>query len=160
MLGRQSTLPFELIERVSEEAFARHPIWAHYEPEVDRERLLTEGISADLLDAAEERFLACGLVPLYPAKETHSDLVMAAHFDTASGLTLQGYLIEPLAFGIFHEGKEYSFNRSLMDFSAREAQRLAEALGSEVGDLFPLRAQVDPRIKAPELSAAREISGF
>ena len=166
-----STHAFELIERVSPEAFLRHPIWAHYEAEVDRSRLLDEGVPARVLDSAEERFLQCGLVPLYPVLEPgppdspsdrlgQLDLLVASQFVSASGQTLQGYLLDPLAFGVFHEDKEFSFNRSLPDFSAREAGRLAESLGITTDTLFPLQARVDPRIKSSKLDGPREILGF
>lgn len=156
---------FELIERISREALASHPVWTHYEADVDGDRILAWGVSSTSLAGQEQLFKACGLIPLYPvldlsALDGDEDVMLAARFRTGSGAEFEGYLLEPLAFGLFHEGEEYSFNRSLPDFSAREAQRLAEAAGIAEDALLPLRIELDPRIQKPGDDPPCEITRF
>ncbi len=157
---------FELIERISPEALASHPAWTHFEVEVDRARVLAWGVPAPALDDQVRQFEHCGLVPLCPVIEIGGlaripDVMLAARFTAPGGPVFDGYLLDPHAFGLFHETEEYSFNRSLPGFSAREARRLAATLGCEVGDLFPLVWQLDPRAtKDGELTAAGSVAIF
>lgn len=157
---------FELIERISPEALASHPAWTHFEVEVDRARVLASGIPAPALDDQIRRFEHCGLVPLCPVIELGElaripDVMLAARFTSPRGPVFDGYLLDPHAFGLFHEGEEYSFNRSLPGFSAREARRLAATLGCQVEDLFPLVWKLDPRAtKDVELTAEGSVASF
>ena len=144
---------FELIESVSADALAGHPVWSHWAPEVDRERVLAWGVSREALDHQVERFESCGLLPLYPVLDLaelgdRKDLVIAATFEAADGARLWGFILEPHAFGIFHRGEEYSFNRNLSAFSQREAERLATALGTSPGMIFPLFFRLDDQVPA------------
>ncbi len=136
---------------MSAEALERCPVWSHWDPEVDRERVLSWGVTAEAVDRRTELFEVCGPVPLYPVLDVASlgdrkDLVVAASFELAGGTRLDGYLLEPHAFGIFHDGEEYSFNRNLPAFSEREAMRLAAALGEGADSIFPLGYRIDPRV--------------
>lgn len=146
---------FELIESVTADALARHPVWSHWNPEVDRERVLAWGVAPEALDHQLEKFKACGLVPLYPvadfaALSDRKGLTIAARFETADGARLSGYVLEPHAFGIFHRGEEYSFNRSLPAYARRESERLADALGASPDTLFPLFFRLDVSLPAGE----------
>ncbi|MBW2242260.1 MAG: hypothetical protein JRH01_09755 [Deltaproteobacteria bacterium] len=147
----RTTDDFELIESVSADALVSHPVWSHWAPEVDRERVLAWGVAEEELDRQIELFESCGPVPLYPVLDLadlgdRKDLVVATRFEAADGARLWGYLLEPHAFGIFHLGEEYSFNRNLPAFSEREAERLAAALGTSADMIFPLFFHVDDEI--------------
>jgi hypothetical protein len=163
--GTRGPREFELIERISREALASHPAWMHYDEKVDAERIQAWGVSRDHLASLTKPFESCGLIPLYPVLDLESldkeDRVMlAAHFGNGAGLEFDGYLLEPLAFGLFHESEEYSFNRSLPGFSAREARRLATAAGVGEDELLPFRFELDPRLATPGEAGHGEIDRY
>jgi len=161
----QRSAHFELIERISQEALAAHPAWTHFEPEVDRDRLLGWGVSQQAIEEHEGPFVACGLIPLYPVLETsdlksRSDVMIAARFTPSGGPPLDGYLLEPHAFGVFHGGHEYSFNRNLPGFSGREAVRLARVLDLRADELFPMTWALDGRLANLPGAQAGSIAAF
>lgn len=151
-VDREPASAFELIERITPEALARHPAWTHFEPDLDHDRLIAWGVTVEQIERQEAAFVACGLIPLYPvldpsSLEDRTDVTLAARFEPEGGPTLAGYLLDPHAFGVFVSGHEFSFNRNLRDFSAREAVRLARALGRSPEQLFPLTWQLDERLR-------------
>ena len=143
---------FELIERVTPEALGRHPAWTHFEPDLDHDRLIGWGVTVKQIEEQEAAFVACGLIPLYPvldpaSLEDRNDVALAAHFESAAGPCVSGYLLEPHAFGLFVDGHEFSFNRNLREFSGREAVRLADAIGVDAKALFPMTWRLDERLR-------------
>ncbi|MCP3985561.1 MAG: hypothetical protein GY723_14320 [bacterium] len=151
----RTTDDFELIEFLSADALGSHPVWSHWTPEVDRERVLSWGVDPEELDRQIELFESCGPVPLYPVLDLgqiddRKDLVVAAHFVAANGARLWGYVLEPHSFGIFARGDEFSFNRNLSGFSERETERLAAVLGTSPDVIFPLTFCLDDEV--PETS--------
>jgi len=134
---------FEMIETVSREALERHPVWTPYDPATDREAVLAAGVAAETLDREFGRYEFCGLQPLRPVFGLDPlpglrHLIVAARFTDARGETLQGYLLEPHSFGVFADGRDFCFNRTLPGLAARVARSLADALGSEPEAVFPL----------------------
>jgi len=135
---------FEMIETLSREALARHPVWAHFRDPDDRETILGWGVGADALEAQIARYRSCGLQPLYPVLRCDPlpaipHLVVAVRFDCADGTQLPGYVIAPHAFGIYVGEREFTFNRNLATLSRRVAASLGAALGRDAERLFPLR---------------------
>jgi hypothetical protein len=134
---------FELVERVGPEALARHPVWKTWRVG-DRPRVLAWGVDPAALDAALQRFGYCGPEPLFPVLACErlpdrSELFVAARFELASGHVLPGYLLPPLAFGLFASEHEVAFNRSLPGFARRMADKLAAELGISPDGIFPIR---------------------
>ena len=133
---------FELIETVDRDALARHPVWKTYRAS-DRPWILAWGVDPSRLDAQLERLAYCGPAPLFPVleyaplAEKCDDLVVAAELRLAAGSLLPGYLLEPLAFGVFAD-HEYTFNRSLPDHARQMAERLASELGIAREQVFPM----------------------
>ena len=120
--------------------------------DLDHDRLIGWGVTVQQIEEQEAAFVACGLIPLYPildsgALEDRADVALAAHFESAAGVRVSGYLLDPHAFGLFVDGHEFSFNRNLREFSAREAGRLAEALGVAPDALFPMTWRLDERLQ-------------
>lgn len=135
---------FEMIETLSREALAKHPVWAHFRDPEDRARILAWGVSAATLDAEVARLEYCGTPLLFPVIRTDPlppipHLIVAASFECADGTRLPGYLIAPHAFGLYVGDRELCFNRNLAGASARAAAGLGAALGREPEQLFPLR---------------------
>jgi len=94
------------------------------------------------LDAELERFPYCGPDPLFPVLECEplpegNEIVVAAEIRLASGAVLPGYLLEPLAFGVF-AGCEYTFNRGLPRHALQTAERLGAEIGVSRDEVFPL----------------------
>jgi hypothetical protein len=132
---------FELIETLDRAALERHPVWKTYRPG-DRAWVLSWGVEPDWLDGELERFGYCGPEPLFPVLEydplpERSEIAVAVELRLASGQVLPGYLLEPLAFGVF-AGVEYTFNRGLPRFALRNAERLASELGISRDQVFPI----------------------
>lgn len=141
---------FEMVDTINCEALRRHPVWSHFEDGVDRERVLEWGVTAQRLDAELTRLDSCGLQPLYPVLELdplpkQRDLIVAVRFCTPRGAELEGYLFDPLAFGVFVGEREFAFNRKLPGFAERTARRLAEALDQPIEAIFPLAYATDLR---------------
>lgn len=134
---------FRMIETLSREALAQHPLWAPFRPP-DRARILRWGVDPERLDAELSRYDYCGLDPLFPVPDDEplddpKDVFVAVTAVLACGRALPGYLLEPQAFGVFVGEREFTFNRGLPDFSRRAAERLAQALDTAPDAVFPLR---------------------
>jgi hypothetical protein len=132
---------FALIERLDRKALERHPVWKTYRPG-DRPWILSWGVDPAVLDAELERFGYCGPEPLFPVLACdplpdRSEMAVAAELRLASGAVLPGYLLEPLAFGVFADA-EYTFNRGLPRYALQNAERLAAALGISRDEVFPI----------------------
>jgi hypothetical protein len=153
-----------MIETISREALEKHPAWAPYDEEVDRETILAWGVSGEALARELARYEFCGPQPLYPVLRldplpAQPHLVIAVSFDAAGGEQLRGYVFAPHAFGVYVGADEFGFNRNLAGLSARAAARLAAALGTDPERLFPLRYASE--LRAADGSAiAGEISAF
>ena len=135
---------FEMIETITREALEAHPVWTHYEKPEDRDAILGWGIPVKALDDEIARYEFCGPQPLYPVLQLgplprKEHLIVAATFDTACGIALPGYVLEPHAFGLFVGDRELCFNRNLVDLSARAAAKLESALAEKPERLYPLR---------------------
>jgi len=135
---------FEMIETISRAALEKHPVWAHYHEEEDRETILAWGVSGEDLDGEIARYEFCGPHPLYPVLKldplpVKAHLLIAVAFEGADGTRLPGYVFAPHAFGIYVDDQEFCFNRKLAGVSAREAARLGAALKADSDRLFPLR---------------------
>jgi hypothetical protein len=99
-------------------------------------------VEAGRLDAELERFLYCGPEPLFPVLECEPlpegrEIVVAAEIRLASGVALPGYLLDPLAFGVFTDC-EYTFNRGLSRHALQTAERLGAEFGVSRNEVFPL----------------------
>jgi len=132
---------FELIETLDRKALERHPVWKTFRAG-DRAWILSWGVDPARLDAELERFGYCGPEPLFPVLAydplpERSELAVSAQLRIASGAELPGYLLEPLAFGIFGDA-EYTFNRGLPRHAFRNAERLAASLGISRDRVFPI----------------------
>jgi hypothetical protein len=135
---------FEMIETITRELLEVHPVWTHYEEPRDRDAILSWGVPVKALDEEISRYEYCGPQPLYPVlrfdplpRKDH--LIVAASFETACGIALPGYLLEPHAFGLFVDDREFCFNRNLVGLSARTANELESALGEKLERVFPIR---------------------
>lgn len=133
---------FELIETLDRKAFERHPVWKTYRSG-DRSWILSWGVEPAWLDAELERFGYCGPEPLFPVLEydplpERGEVAVGVELELASGAVVPGYLLEPLAFGVFAD-VEYTFNRGLPRFALRNAERLAATLGISRDEVFPVR---------------------
>jgi hypothetical protein len=141
---------FELVEMLTRETLRQHPVWSHFEEPRDRERVLAWGVAPERLDEQLGRFDFCGLEPLYPVLELDPlpkdrDLIVSVRFSAPCGIELEGYLLDPHAFGVFAGEREHSFNRSLPRFAERGARQLAQELGRELEELFPLEYATELR---------------
>jgi len=135
---------FEMIETLTRDALEVHPVWTHYEKSEDRDTILSWGVPVKALDDELARYEYCGPRPLYPVLQldplpSKDHLIVAAAFETACGIALSGYVLDPHAFGLFVGDQEFCFNRNLVGVSARAAAKLGAALADEPGRLFPLR---------------------
>ena len=135
---------FNMIETLTREALEAHPVWTHYEKPRDRDAILSWGVPVTALDDEIARYEYCGPQPLYPVLQLDplpptEHLIVAAVFETAGGIALPGYVLEPHAFGLFVGDQEFCFNRNLVGVSARAAAKLGSALAEEPRSLFPLR---------------------
>ncbi len=140
----QATEKFRMRDVVDREALEKHPVWAPFKGDEDREMILGWGVTAEGLDEEIDRFQYCGTDPMFPVLEFDllpkiGGMVIAATFEVKNDRKLFGYLVGMSAFGIFSEEREFSFNRSLPEAGASSARRLAEALEMERRDLFPIR---------------------
>ncbi len=143
---------FEMVEMLSPDALERHPVWTPFRPE-HRPWILGWGVTPERLDAELERYEYCGPEPLVPVLDCEplpdrEDLIFAATVRLACGRELPGYQMPPLAFGVFAEGQDWSFNRSLPSFARRVAEKLAAALGIQVEGIFPMRWEAP--VKGPD----------
>jgi hypothetical protein len=141
---------FEMIETITREALQRHPVWTHYDESTDRETILGWGVRAKTVDDEIARYEFCGPQPLFPVLQAdplprRPHLIVSVAFDTASGAGLPGYLLDPHAFGLFVDDREFCFNRTLGGLSARAAASLGSALGEDPERLFPLRYAAELR---------------
>jgi hypothetical protein len=134
---------FEMVETVGRDALRRHPVWSRFDDLRDRPRILAWGVAPELLEREARRFGACGALPLYPVLELEPlpparDLLVAARFRCADGRELEGFLLEPHAFGVFVGEREFPFNRGLAGPASRTAAALARALSAPLARVFPL----------------------
>lgn len=155
---------FEMVETISLEALERHPVWASFEAAIDRGLLLAWGIPEEILNREFARYEFCGHQPLYPVLQLdplpqQPHLIVQMTFETASGRSLQGYLLAPYAFGIFVNGREFCFNRNLSTLSGRVATELERALGTAQQPIFPLQYASELRTDAGD-PISGEISRF
>ena len=60
---------FRMIELVTLEDLLEHPVWADFQGDRDRTRILSWGVSEACLEDAIERYDYCGRSPLYPVLE-------------------------------------------------------------------------------------------
>jgi len=135
---------FEMIETISADALAKHPVWAHYESAGDREVLLGWGVAPAVADREIDRYAFCGPAPLFPVLALHPipplrHLLIGVTFELPAGRRCSGYLLTPHGYGLFVGGREFCLNRTLAGHSARVAAELATAVDSSVEELFPLR---------------------
>jgi hypothetical protein len=141
---------FEMIETITREALARHPVWAHFEQEEDRDVILGWGVRETTVDDEIARYEFCGPQPLFPVLQLdplppRPHLIVSVTFESACGASLPGYLLEPHAFGVFAGDREFCFNRNLASIAARAADGLASDLGRDPERLFPLAYASDLR---------------
>ena len=132
---------FEMVETLDRAALERHPVWKTYRAG-DRASILAWGVEPSWLDAELERFGYCGPEPLFPVLECDplpegSEIVVAAEIRLASGATLPGYLLEPMAFGVFADS-EYTFNRGLSRHALQTAERLGAEFDVSREEIFPM----------------------
>jgi hypothetical protein len=138
---------FYLIEYFTRGDLDRHPVWRHFDEVRDREQVLQWKVAEDRLDAEVEKFRYCGTEPLYPVLAldplpAFAGLTIRVSFliPHADGeRRLDGYLIDPHVFGIFVDERQFILNENLPDAAARQAAALADAVGADAGELFPLR---------------------
>jgi len=133
---------FELIETLDRKALELHPVWKTYRAG-DRPWILSWGVAPARLDTELARFGYCGPEPLFPVLAFDplpecAELAVAAELRLAAGTVLPGYLLGPLAFGVFTD-VEYTFNRGLPRPALRNAERLAAQLGLSHDAIFPIR---------------------
>lgn len=69
--------------------------------------------------------------------------MVAARFTTAGGQRIEGWVMEPYAFGLFASGEEFAFNRTLPRGADARTGALARALGADPKRVFPLRFETD-----------------
>jgi hypothetical protein len=139
-----------MIESISRAALERHPVWAHFEAATDRDTILAWGVDPEIADREIGRYEFCGPQPLYPVLQLEplppqSHLIIGVTFESKLGSRCPGYLLEPHAFGIFVEDREFCLNRNLEGLSQRVAVRLASALDTNPDQLFPLRYESELR---------------
>lgn len=135
---------FALREVVDAEAIALHPVWAPYGDAGDRELILSWGVEADRLDRELVRYDDCGPSMHFPVLALQplprkAGVIVAARFVGADGRSLEGWVMPPHAFGLFADGHDISFNRTLPGMAAAQLRRLGDLLGSTAEPLFPIR---------------------
>lgn len=135
---------FRMIELVTLEDLLEHPVWADFQGDRDRTRILSWGVSEACLEDAIERYDYCGRSPLYPVLELEntedfSNPTIALRIALPGGGFATGYRMGDLAVGVFLGDEEYCLNPKLPSRSRAEFDRLARALGCEPAELGPLR---------------------
>ena len=135
---------FQMADRVDRALLERHPAWSPYNERRDRDLIVGWGVAPADLDREIQRFEYCGTLLLFPVLEIDPlppivNVFVAARFTTASEASLPGYLLDPHAFGVFVDEKEFTFNRHLAGVSQAAAGKLAQALGADPEGLFPLQ---------------------
>lgn len=135
---------FRFIEMFTRDDLAQHPVWHHFDEGRDRARILAWGVAPEQLAREVARFQTCGPEPLYPVLALDAlpevpNLNIAVVLETAGGARLEGYLVEPHAFGVYVGDLEIVFNQQLPARGGRQAQTVADAMGIDVRRLFPLR---------------------
>ena len=134
---------FRMVELVKRSDLVDHPVWADFQGDVDRTRILSWDVSVDSLDAQLARYDYCGRPPLYPvldlmctAEVAHP--TVALHVHLPGGASVLGYLIGDFVLGVYAGEEEYCLNSKLPSRSHVELVRLADALGCEVERLATL----------------------
>jgi len=135
---------FRMIELMSLEDLLDHPVWADFQSDRDRARILSWGVSEAHLEDAIARYDYCGRAPLYPVLDLGSTAefpnpTIALRVALPDGAFATGYRIGDLAFGVYLGNEEYCLNPQLPSRSRAEFERLARALGCESAELGPLR---------------------
>jgi hypothetical protein len=139
---------FHLIEYFSREDLDRHPVWRQYEESCDRERILAWGVEPETLDREVAKFRFCGSDPLYPVLDVDplpagGGLSIRVSYETRGGAALQGYVIEPHAFGLYSGDRELCLNRNLPAAARRCSEQLVQALGAPLSEIFPITYSSD-----------------
>lgn len=146
---------FAMRETLRREDLDRHPVWAPFRAG-DRDWILGWGVRPERLDDELERYDYCGPEPLFPVLDLEKipdreDLVVAARVTLADRSELPGYRLAPHVVGVFAQGREWVFNRSLPARACSQAAALARALGTSPEGVLPLRYRC--RVSAPEGTA-------
>ncbi len=141
MIGPAGFRMIELLTRVDLEA---HPVWADFNDERDRARILSWGVTTERLDAEIERYDYCGRAPLYPVLDLASTAEVASpsvglRVSVPDGSILAGYRLGENSFGVYVGDEEYCLNLSLPSRARAELERLAATLGRETAALASLR---------------------
>jgi hypothetical protein len=150
---------FCMTDAVGRARLGEHPAWAAYRGAQDRGEILAWGVPEDRLDAELEKYEYCGTGISYPVLAPdplpeRPGLVLAARFTTGTGNEIDGYVVDARVFGLFLDGRELCFNRTLPGRAEGEAERLAACLGVTAEALFPLRYRTGLRD-----ASGREVAG-
>jgi hypothetical protein len=139
---------FRFIEMFTRVDLEEHPVWRHYDESRDRSLILGWGVDANQLGREVAKFQFCGPHPLYPVLQLDPlpdgpGMNIRAQFVGSNDCRLDGYLIDPHAFGVFVSDQEFCFNRNLPSAARRQVMQLAAALGVTGEELFPLSYSAD-----------------
>jgi len=135
---------FRMAEMVGRPELMDHPVWADFQGDRDRERILSWGVAEARLDAELAHYDYCGRSPLYPVIDLActSDLpspTVALRVVLPGGATAGGYRIGDRVLGVYLGDDEYCLNPNLPARARAEVERLARALGCAPDALEALR---------------------
>ena len=161
-MNRIAPEDFHLIEYFTRGDLERHPVWRHFDEGRDRAQVIEWGVPAERVDEEVEKFRYCGTEPLYPVLALDplpsiDDLTIRVTYvaDTSDGVErLDGYVIDPSAYGIYLGERQFILNENLPDAAGRQASALAAALATDLEALFPL-----PYESPWTLANARRVEG-
>ncbi len=111
---------------MTEDQFQKHPVWKWNDSRDD----------------------CIPVLETNPLPDDEDTLFILAKFKSASGDLLNGYLVGSdsfYAFGLFVEKRDYLFNLNLTDLAISEKASLAEHLGRNEADIFPMTYEADFR---------------
>ena len=140
------------MSQLSKRHFDLHPIWSEFYDYEEREEIVSWGVDQKWLEEELENVhsgndhCAYPVLRPYPLPE-RMRLYIRARFITASGMNLEGYVMNEDAFVVtlFVGKDEHNLSRHpiLADLNAASLRSLQEAIGRSGDAIFPLKYETD-----------------
>lgn len=128
-----------------------YPVWSEFYDFDEREEIIGWGIDAYWLDQELAKYHSGNEHAVYPLLEVNPfpermSIFIRARFRTPAGQNLSGYIVnedaDPALF-ICHGGKEFGFNRGLLEWTIEDIRVLQRLLPDPADSIFPLVYETD-----------------